>query len=210
MSDAEIQFAYDLQPIEGEILNPERFAELSAWRSILHAQDLVGHHPDYNHGFSFGNLSCRSEQELQTFVITGSQTGSAKRFSNENLVKVIDANLERFWVESAGLVPPSMDTMTHAAIYASDERIEYIFHIHSAEIWQHADALNIPTITSPSGSPQASQAVIDLMGNNQSRPLVFIQSEVQNSVFAMGHLGRDCGGLLITYLAKARALSLCS
>ena len=210
MSDAEIQFAYDLQPIEGDILTTERFAELSAWRSILHAQDLVGHHPDYNHGFSFGNMSCRTEAEAEAFVITGSQTGSAKRFSDENLVRVTDANLERFWVESAGLVPPSMDTMTHAAIYASDSRIEYIFHVHSAEIWQQADELNIPKINATGGSPQASQAIIELMGTNQSRPLVFIESEVKNSVFALGHLGRDCGGLLITYLAKARTLSLCS
>ena len=210
MSEAEIQFAYDLQPIEGELLDNERYAELSAWRSILHAQDLVGHHPDYNKGYSYGNLSCRTETDEEIFVITGSQTGSAKRFTHENLVKVTNASLERFWIESEGLVPPSSDAMTHASVYASDPRIEFVFHIHSSEIWQHADALNMPSIAAPPGSPKASQAVLELLHTNQSRPLVFVESERQNSVFAIGHHGRDCGGLLVTYLAKARTIALCS
>ena len=218
---ATIQFGYDLQANEEEPNEEEpnddrieerideaRFAELSAWRSILYAQDLTGQHPDYNNGFSFGNLSCRTSTDADSFVITGSQTASAKRFTQDNLVRITNANLERFWVDAEGAVPPSVDTMTHAAIYAADTRIEFIFHVHSAEIWNLQTPLNLPTITAQPGSKESALAALELMATNQSRPLVFIEQEGVNSIYAIGHHARDCGGLIISYLAKARALAL--
>ena len=47
-----------------------------------------------------------------------------------------------------------------------------------------------------------------LMATHQSRPLVFATAGHEDGIFACGHSARDCGGLLVTYLAKARALQL--
>ena len=210
-ANATIQFAYDLQAASQDgLIAQERFADLAAWRSILFAQDLMGQYPEYNDGFSFGNLSCRASADGSPFFITGSQTTGVKRFTREHLVRISDTNLERFWAVAEGDAPPSRDTMTHAAIYASDQRIQFVFHVHSAEIWQLQSELNLPEIEAPPGSVDAIRASLELLANNQSRPLVFIERESTNSVFAIGHHARDCGGLIITYLAKARALTLTS
>jgi hypothetical protein len=49
------------------------------------------------------------------------------------------------------------------------------------------------------------QAVNELMENNQSRPLTFATAGHEDGIFACGHSPVECGNLLITYLAKARA-----
>ena len=58
----------------------------------------------------------------------------------------------------------------------------------------------------PYGSPAMIQAVSELMQNHQSRPLTFATAGHEDGIFACGHTLRDCGGLLISYLAKARAI----
>jgi hypothetical protein len=50
-------------------------------------------------------------------------------------------------------------------------------------------------------------AVQQLMENYQSRPLTFATAGHEDGIFACGHNPGECGSLLITYLAKARAIA---
>ena len=208
LSDAEgtIQFAYDLQPAEIPALSAEAFAELYAWRSILFTLDLIGQHPDRYGGYAYGNLSSATDTG---FAITASQTSGTPELIAEHIVNIIDTNLRRFWVDARGAEPPSSESLTHAIIYQADAKMRHVFHIHSAEIWGMREVLRLPETpdTVTYGSTEMVLAVNELLAKYPSRPLVFATAGHEGGIFALGHHARDCGGLLVTYLAKARALS---
>jgi hypothetical protein len=208
LSDVEgtIQFAYNLTPSDAPILGESAFAELRAWRSILFTLDLLGQRSDKYGGYAYGNLSVA---QPSGFAITASQTSGAPKLLASHIVAIKEANLQRFWIEAEGSEPPSSESITHAMIYQADARVRVVFHIHSAEIWQARADLKLPETPEsvPYGSPEMAQAVSHLLAQNQSRPLVFATAGHEDGVFALGHHARDCGGLLVTYLAKARALA---
>ena len=214
MSEQEgtIQFAYELQPSSAPALAAEAFAELAAWRSILFELDLLGQHLDRYDGFAYGNLSVRtgSNRQALEFVITASQTSGAAQLLSEHLVRITHCNLERFWVDAEGFEPPSSETITHAMVYAADPKLQCVLHVHNPLIWQHRSALHLPETAADVGygSPAMCQAVAQLMDQHQSRPLTFATAGHEDGVFACGHTLRDAGGLLVSYLAKARTLQL--
>ena len=208
MSEVEgtIQFAYDLSPSDEEALDTTTFAELAAWRSILFALDLLGQHSGKYGGYAYGNLSRLDDAG---FVITASQTSGTQELLPEHVVRVVDANLDRFWIEAEGSEPPSSEALTHAMIYQADQRVRFVFHVHSREIWAARAELKLPETAGSVryGSREMAGAVSRLLADNPSRPLVFATAGHEDGIFALGHLARDCGGLLVSYLAKARALT---
>ena len=211
-----VQFAYSLEPGAGAPLNPE----LIAWRELLMRQDLLGQDPLRYDGFSFGNLSARlaptgSGQDSTDapagaglFVVSASQAAHRDHSDPAAWTTIDHVNLKRFWVEARGELPPSSETMTHAMIYAAEPNANFVFHAHSPEIWNRADELLLPATSAdvPYGSPAMSQAVIDLLASNMSRPLVFVTKGHTDGVFALGPTARDTGGLLTSYLARALTL----
>jgi hypothetical protein len=208
-----IQFAYELQPAEAPPLAAEAFAELSAWRSILHDLDLLGQHPGRYGGFAYGNLSVREPAQGSAsleFIITASQTSGETSLISEHLVRITHCNLERFWVDAQGSEPPSSESLTHAMVYAADAKLKCVFHVHSPVLWRHRATLGLPETPAdvPYGSPGMISAVSELMQQYPSRPLTFATAGHEDGIFACGHNLRDCGGLLVSYLAKARTLEL--
>ncbi len=206
-TEGTIQFAYELTSPAGPALGEQAFNELAAWRSILFQLTLLGQTPDKYAGYAYGNLSMRSD-DSDKFTITASQTSGEQALVAEHLVRITHCNLERFWVDAEGSEPPSSESLTHAMVYAADPRIRCVFHVHSTTIWQHRQALNLPETPADVsyGSPAMIRAVAALMDEHQSRPLTFATAGHEDGIFACGPTLRDCGGLLVSYLAKARAL----
>jgi ribulose-5-phosphate 4-epimerase/fuculose-1-phosphate aldolase len=206
-----IQFAYELTTGTTPALDSAGFAELAAWRSILFELDLLGQHRQRYGGYAYGNLSVRcGDNSTLNFVITASQTSGAPQLLGEHLVRITHCNLERFWVDAQGVQPPSSETITHAMVYAADPKLRCVFHVHHPLIWQQRAALKLPETAADVsyGSPAMCQAVAELMAQYQSRPLTFATAGHEDGIFACGHNLRDTGGLLVSYLAKARALAL--
>lgn len=213
MSEQEgtIQFAYELAASNTPALDAAGFAELAAWRSILVELDLLGQHSQRYGGYAYGNLSIRTgDNSALSFVITASQTSGAPQLLDEHLVRITHCNLERFWVDAEGAQPPSSETITHAMVYAADPKLRCVFHVHNPLIWQQRSALKLPETAADVGygSPAMCGAVAELMAQYQSRPLTFATAGHEDGIFACGHNLRDTGGLLVSYLAKARALAL--
>ncbi|MEM8769210.1 MAG: class II aldolase/adducin family protein, partial [Pseudomonadota bacterium] len=139
-----IQYAYDLQAPETVVADALLFGQLAAWRTVFARLDFLGQVPGRYGSASFGNLSVRDPDRKTEFVITASQSGAAPEFDQEQITRIVGCNLERFWVDAIGVAPPSSETLTHAAIFATDPRIDWVFHIRSAEISEAAGRLAIP------------------------------------------------------------------
>jgi L-ribulose-5-phosphate 4-epimerase len=202
-----IRFAYELKAPDAANVPPALLATLGAWREICLRLGLVGRQPERYDGLGFGNLSARDPERPEEFLITASQTGGIKTLASEHLVRVSECSLERFWVEAIGAEPPSSETLTHAAIYASDPHIAWVIHAHSPEIWQQAEPLGLPCTDADVayGSPAMVRATAELLDGYRSRPLVFAALGHEDGVFACGPTARDTGGLLVSYLARALA-----
>jgi hypothetical protein len=117
----------------------ELISELNEWRDKLYKARLIGEDAE---GIGYGNISCRLDQN--TFIITGSGTGSLEKLSAEHYTRVTAYNLAENTLTSTGPVKPSSESLTHAAIYEAVPQLNAVFHIHHLALWENLLA-NLPS-----------------------------------------------------------------
>ncbi|MEM9313110.1 MAG: class II aldolase/adducin family protein [Pseudomonadota bacterium] len=200
-----IQFAYTLEPGAATIATP-LLAELRAWRSVLRDLELLGEDPQRYGGFGYGNLSLRCSRS--DFVITASQSSGETTLEARDIVQICDVDLATFHVKARGARPPSSESLTHAMLYAADDAVHVVFHVHSPEIWNARNTLDLPATAAdvPYGTPAMAEAVKALMDRQSRRPLLFVTAGHEDGVFAAGATLHECGAQLVSCLARARAL----
>ena len=120
--------------------------ELTKWRKELRTAGLVGQDLARYGGLGFGNLSKRLDDG--TFLITASQTGHWETLTPDGYARITDFDPGQNLVRSKGMNHPSSETMTHLAAYGSNPRVQFVFHVHSPEIWNARNDLDLP-VTDP-------------------------------------------------------------
>lgn len=207
-AEGSIRFAYSLQPPQGPVAPPHVLERLRGWRVVLKRLGLVGQEAGRYRGLGFGNLSARHPERPGEFFVTASQTGGVPDLEDADLVRISHCNPARFWVDAVGHQPPSSESLTHAMIYRADPDVAWVFHAHSPEIWERAEALSLPTTPDdvPYGSPAMAHAVADLLAARDARPLAFVTLGHRDGVFACGPTAREAGATLVDLLAQAVAL----
>lgn len=213
-SEGTIHFAYDLNPPAAAPEDPaeavpaaaEALASLSAWAELLSRLGLL----DSSRAGS--GISYRERSDALAFAITppGGQPAPDARIASPNRpIRILGCNLDRCWIDAEGVVAPGPETLWHGALYAACPRIAWVIQARSPELWQHAAALGVPQIEADisAQSPEFIRALAQTVMQNQSRPLVIITRGDEGGVFACGPTARDTGGLLVSYLARALALS---
>lgn len=200
-----IRFAYALEAPVQPPLDPPRWQAFNGWRTVLRRLGLLGQDPARYGGLGFGNLSVRDPEVAEQFVITASQTSGADILEADHLVHVVGCNIARFWVDAVGHQPPSSESLTHAMVYRADPTIDWVFHVHSPEIWQRAEALGLSATGADVayGSPAMAAAVADLLRATGERPCVFVTAGHRDGVFACGASADAAGTALLTTLARA-------
>ena len=124
-----------------EPLQNHDYAALDYWHQRFKAEQILGQDPARYGGLGFGNLSQRIDQH--SFLISGTQTGELERLKPEHYALVTAVNLAANRVEARGPMKPSSESLTHAAVYSIDASIQFVFHVHSPEIWNSRDSLGI-------------------------------------------------------------------
>lgn len=127
---------------------------LERWRRPLFDEGLIGHYEDL--GVGYGNISIRLDGNQ--FVISGTQTGHLAETTGEHYALVTDYDIAANRVSSTGKVQASSESLTHAAIYELDQRINAVVHVHSGNLW-HTFRDQLPT-TSPDisyGTPEMAE-----------------------------------------------------
>lgn len=121
--------------------DPTRAALLEEWRRPLYDKALVGYYEE--HGVGYGNLSVRGEDPAQ-FLITGTQTGHLATTTTEHYALVTAYDIPGNTVHCTGPIQASSEAMTHAALYALDNAIGAVVHVHHATLW-HTHLNKLPT-----------------------------------------------------------------
>lgn len=119
-------------------------------RTELHDAKFIG---IYENGIGYGNISLRSNivmnnnsenveittdiatETLSNFVISATATGGARELELDGYSLVSKIDIENNAVWSTGPLQASSETMTHAAIYCTAERVNCVVHIHNRELY---------------------------------------------------------------------------
>lgn len=141
-------------------------------RTQLQKQHLIGMYQD---GIGYGNMSMRHGKGNQ-FFITGSSTGNLSMLLRKHIALVTSYNIEYNTVNCSGITKASSESMTHAAIYETLNRVNAVVHIHSKELWdKYIDILPTTDKHVEYGTPEMALALkeeIKKIGNNESAIIV--------------------------------------
>ncbi len=128
---------------------------LETWRRPLFDAGLIGVYEDL--GVGYGNLSTRCGGPGQ-FLISGTQTGSLPTTDASHYSLVTYVDIDANTVRCSGPVKASSEAMTHAAIYALDEDIGAIVHVHSRPLWErYRDELPTTDAAVAYGTPEMAR-----------------------------------------------------
>ena len=164
MKQQEGVIKYKLKHTQKPIHEKISLCGINPWRTIIFRLGLIGQDPERYENLGFGNISQRLNSQSSQFIITGSQIGHIEHLRPEHYCLVVKADPRNNRIESCGLFKPSSESMTHASIYAQDNTIQAVIHVHSPEIWKNTVALALPHIPAhvPYGTVEMAIAVEQL------------------------------------------------
>jgi len=145
---------------EKMVIPSELFDPLNQWREKLWDKCLIGAYPD---GIGYGNISIRIPNTDQ-FYISGTATGGIPELDQLHypLVERCNPLLNAIWCR--GLIKASAESMSHAAIYASNPEIGAVVHIHNRELWEtYIDLLPTTNKTVEYGTPEMAYEISKIM-----------------------------------------------
>lgn len=116
----------------GPTITDEQYSIVNYWREVLFNMDLIG---AYENGVGFGNISQRIGS-TNKFYITGSATGEIPVLEPTHYVRVDGCNFSDNAVKCTGPLKASSESLTHAAIYQTDQGTNAVIHVHNMELWE--------------------------------------------------------------------------
>ena len=155
MIDGIIKYSIDHQTAATPLFSG--YDELEALRKRLFALGLIGE----KEGIGYGNLSMRLEGS-KSFFVTATQTGNMQSLTREYYTYIGDYEFDTFKVISQGAHKPSSEALSHAMIYAIDERITAVIHIHSLALWRYMKAQDTLATTAAYGTAEMVEEIREL------------------------------------------------
>lgn len=175
---------FSCQRVPGDISSFAALAEVNAYRAKLLELDVLG--VDSN-GIGFGNLSVR-DGRTGNFYVTASRTGGKLELTLPDCAKVVACDFRTNAIRFQGSSIPSSESLTHAAIYASDPRAGAVIHCHDCNLW--TALLNRAPTTSEAaeyGTPKLAYEIIALLKDSdaQNRKIVVLAGH-QSGIVTFG------------------------
>ena len=216
-AESVIQFEleHETRPLE-ERLFGETARVLAAWREILAHLGLIGQDPARYEGYGYGNVSARVgpmgdvPRGQRRFLVSGTQTAGRRQVALDDFCLVERYDIARNRVKSAGLVPPSSESLTHGAIYDIAPAARVVLHGHAPRLWRNARALGLPVtgVEIQNGTPRMALEVQRLYREaTLSGTGILAMGGHEDGVMALGSSASEAGGTLVRSLARALALA---
>ena len=180
------------------------FSDLIVTRNQLYQETLIGFDPHWKVGY--GNISKRCANPTN-FVISGSQTGHIEQATTQDFCTVTAFDLDQNTVHCSGPIKASSESMTHAAIYACDETVQVIIHVHNKPLWE-ALLHKLPTTAAdvPYGTPEMGKEIFRLFEQaDLGGKKVFAMAGHEDGVFAFGATAEEALNTLNIYWAPVKA-----
>lgn len=212
MNEQEGVIKYQLDFIESPAANFTQFNKLNHWRDQLYNLELIGQNSDRYQGYGFGNISCRLSPDSNQFIISGTQTGNIPSLSKHHYVTVLNCDPAAGSLKAQGPVKPSSEALTHYAAYQGNQHLQYVFHAHSPDIWQHATALGVPETDKDIeyGTPEMAEAITSILNYDDTHDKKGILSMKghEDGIISVGETADEAGNTLLNYLKLALKLDI--
>lgn len=198
---------YDLDFKPGPAPLYSQIEEINNWRTLLHQMQLIGQDPARYGGLGYGNISCRLPRDkTNQFIVSGTQTGALAQLQAEHFCLVTSCDVERNTLSATGAIRPSSEAITHGALYQLSADIHVVIHVHCPDIWQCANALQLPKTGADTayGTPQLARDIQALFAADAFRKdQLFVVPGHQDGVISFGSTAEHAGHEIVKTLASA-------
>ena len=205
MVEQEGVIKYELVFDEARSLQDHNYAALSYWHGQFKQASILGQDPQRYDGLGFGNLSERIGQT--SFLISGTQTGGLDRLGTDEYALVTRVDIAANRVEARGQIKPSSESLTHAAVYALDDRIQFVFHVHSPDLWQASSELGMAQTAAgiEYGTPAMADEIKRLRdaGSFRTGNLLAMAGH-EDGIISFGATAEEAGDLIMQALQKIK------
>ncbi|RLD45973.1 MAG: class II aldolase/adducin family protein [Bacteroidetes bacterium] len=116
-----------------ESVSDSEYDFINPWRQECFNKSLIGVGDDR---IGYGNISFRIGDTNQ-FIISGSATGHIPDLKKKHYSKVIDFNILNNSIDCEGRTIASSESMSHAALYAANDNIKCVIHLHHKVLWEN-------------------------------------------------------------------------
>jgi hypothetical protein len=200
-----IKFHLDFR--EGSAPEESLLLELNVWRTRFLELGLIGQDPERYEGYGFGNLSRRlSGQRENAFIISGTQTGHLDELQADHYATVLQCSPAKNQLQATGQIKPSSEALSHGILYQSHPEIHWVMHLHSPDIFNNYQDLDLPC-TDPSaayGTPEMASAIKALAKEGEDcRPSLLVMGGHPDGILAYGSDAETTGDLVIRTLNRA-------
>lgn len=192
---------YQLEWTETPAIAPFDFTALTTWHQTFKKAGILGQDPDLYDGFGFGNISERLNQV--SFLISGTQTGHLERLRPQDYAVVVQPFIEENRIVAQGPVKPSSEALTHAAIYALDPDIRFVFHVHSPDIWQARAMKGLPQTGADIsyGTPDMAREIKRLYDADAFKgKSILAMAGHEDGIIGFGPSAEEAGGVIMKAL----------
>lgn len=199
-SEGVIKFKYNLKLTAP--LNQSLYIDIEKWRVILFKMYLIGEYPTEEVGF--GNLSKRLNPQSEEFIITGTQTGKYSNLNGSQYTHIKKCNLKKMSLEASGPIAPSSESLTHFAIYSTCPQVNYIFHIHSNDLWKYMLENDFPKTSDDIeyGTQEMAAAASSCIQNKSSG--IFAMEGHEDGIIAFGNTAEATGRVILDIVKQSR------
>ena len=179
------------------------YSDLDRWHRRFKQAGVLGQDPARYGGLGFGNLSERIDES--SFLVSGTQTGHLDFLTPEYYALVTAVDIAANVVEARGPVKPSSESLTHAAVYALDPAIGFVFHVHSPDIWRARANLGISE-TAPDvayGTPAMAMEIQRLYESGQlGSPGILAMAGHEDGIVGFGGTAGEAGESILRILCR--------
>ena len=174
---------YKCEQIYADVVQHEQIADINLIRTFLFDLRLIG--VDYTEepaGIGFGNISKRLT--ANKFIISGSGTGANRILLAKDYSIVEECDIAKNFVSCSGLVAASSESLSHFAIYQQLKNVNYVIHIHSAEIWNnHLNKLPTTAENAEYGTPEMALSIQKCISENSAGDTIVMRGHFAGMLF---------------------------
>lgn len=198
-----IKFSFDIK--ENKPVAERKIKELNYYRQKCFDLKLIGVNKEGElQGVGFGNISVK---DGDYFIVSGAKTGKFEVLTNKHYSRITGYDLSKNHVECQGVIWPSSEAMTHAAVYDSDSSIRAVIHIHNKNIWDYLSKQDVPETSKDAeyGTPEMGNEVKRLFKETDaSQKKIIVMQGHEDGVLVFGESLKEAYFVLMKYYTASK------
>ena len=172
-----------------KLISSEELERINPFRKICFEKKYIGIGID---GIGYGNISYRSGINNE-FIISASATGGILDLEIEDYSRVTTFNISSNSLSCEGVKLASSESLSHAAIYKTNNNIKAVIHIHNAQLWEkHIDNLPTTPTYAKYGTQAMADSISEIINKKKTHYGIIIMGGHKEGILSYGNTLNEC------------------